>query len=84
MTQLTLYKGEGISLSPQYAEGRVPSDYIRIIADEGKALSDGERITDCVDIKLSELNKWYEIETPQEEEEIPDSEALSIIMGENV
>lgn len=56
----------------------------RIIADEGKALTDGtDFTTPCIDV--DDISGWYEIDEPipePVEEEISDSEALAIITGE--
>lgn len=45
MIQKTLYTGNGASLSPVYAEGRTESKYIRLIAEEGKAITDGAEVS---------------------------------------
>lgn len=49
-------------------------DRVRIIADDGKALTNGETVTTCVDTDTAE--GWWEIDAPPEEtpEEIPEEE----------
>lgn len=78
MTQTTLYTGNGISLSPVYEEGRTQSAYVRLEADEGKVLQNGEIITSCVDVLDSDVSNWTEIDEPDD----PDAEELlSILLG---
>lgn len=84
MRTIVLYSGMGASLTPLYVEGRTRSAYIRLVADEGKAITNGIKTADCIDILSADVENWYEIDAPQEEEEISDSDALSIIIGEEV
>lgn len=81
MKQVTLYTGGGVSLSPIYKEGRTISNYVRIVADNGKVLTDGEYIVYSVDVLSADINKWEEIDEPTEEEPTAE-ELLNIIMGE--
>lgn len=76
MRQITLYTGEGASLTPQYIEGRIQSQYVRLVADEGKVVTDGERSSECVDVLVSTINDWSEIDAPEPEEE-PTEEELA-------
>ena len=81
MTQMTLYTGNGVSLSPQNAEGRTISEYVRLMADGGMGITDGVTITNCIDTLTPEF--WADCELPPEPEndELTDSEALEIITG---
>lgn len=74
MRQIILYTGEGASLTPQYIEGRTQSRYVRLVADEGKMLFNGTVSTDCIDILLSDLSNWDEIEYIEPEIEPTDEE----------
>lgn len=56
-------------------------DYVRLIADEGKALTDGTSEWNCVDALPDEVGKWSEIDAPATDEPISDTEALEIITG---
>lgn len=57
-------------------------DYVRLTADEGKALTDGTSEWNCVDVLPEDVDKWGEIDAPApEDEEISDTEALNIITG---
>jgi hypothetical protein len=69
MIQKPLYTGNGVSLSPVYAEWRTESRYVRLIADEGRAITDGETVTVCVDVLKTETDKWADCDLPPEEEE---------------
>lgn len=65
MIQKTLYTGNGVSLSPIWAEGRTESRYVRLIADEGRAITDGETVTVCVDVLAEDAQKWTDCELPE-------------------
>ena len=43
--------------------------YVRLIADEGKALTDGTSEWNCVDVLPEDVGKWSEIDAP-----VPDNE----------
>lgn len=91
MQKITLYKyaraDGGTTVSPIKPDCEYTEMY-RLIADEGKVLTDGEITTTCTD--TTEPSKWQEVDEPTEEEgEIPeghisDTEALKIITGETV
>ena len=65
MIQKTLYTGNGVSLSPIFEEGRTESHYVRLIADDDKAITDGTTITVCVDVLKSDADKWMDCELPE-------------------
>lgn len=67
MQTITLYRytrpDGGISVSPikpnvEYTE------MVRLVADEGKALTDGTNITTCTDVSSAE--GWTEIDAPKD------------------
>ena len=70
MQIITLYKyerdGGGISVSPEKPDKPHTLLY-RIVADEGKALTNGETITPCVDVDSTD--GWDEIDAPDDKEE---------------
>lgn len=68
MTIQKLYTGGGVSLSPVNAEGRKPSQYVRLIADEGMAITNGSTVTTCADVPAAEIGNWTDCEAPFEEE----------------
>ena len=82
MTQMTLYTGGGVSLSPVRAEGRTESDYVRLIADEGMMLVNGERSTLCVDVLRTDAADWQEVGYDEPDPDLDGAEALAILLGE--
>lgn len=82
MTRITLYTGNGVSLSPQNADGRQMSDYVRLIADEGKGITDGKTTTTCVDVFAENVGLWSDCELPEDDEAtIEDYEAALVELG---
>lgn len=64
-----------------YGDG-TENDYVRLTADEGKALTEGTSEWNCVDVLPKDVDKWSEIDAPApEDDEISDTEALNIITG---
>ena len=73
----TLYKtirpDGGITVSPNRPESGEYTEMIRLIADEGKLLTqNGNDTTPCVDVESYE--GWYEVDAPEEETEIFETE----------
>ncbi len=56
-------------------------DYVRLIADEGKVLTNGANEWNCVDVLPEDVGKWSEIDASTTDEPISDTEALQIITG---
>lgn len=85
MTQMVLYTGNGVTLSPLYAEGRTQSRYIRLIADTGKGITNGEMILACVNALRDEISNWADCELPSRGEQLSETEqkalAYDILMG---
>lgn len=69
MTQKPLYTGNGVSLSPINAEGRRLSRYVRLIADDEKAITNGVVVTTCTDVLAENVTSWADCELPPEEAE---------------
>lgn len=69
MQKITLYKytraDGGTTVSPVKPECEY-TEMVRLVADEGKALTNGETVTSCVDTDSAE--GWTEIDAPEEEE----------------
>lgn len=65
----TLYRyereGGGVTVSLNRPSVPYTTSY-RLIADEGKVLTDGKRVVSCIDTDT--LYQWTEIDTPKEEE----------------
>ena len=68
MIQKTLYTGNGVSLSPNWEEGRTESHYVRLIAYEDRAITDGVIVTLCVDVLAVDACNWTDCELPPEED----------------
>lgn len=85
MIQKILYTGNGVSLSPVYAEGRTESKYVRLIAYDGMAITNGTAVTVCVDVPKENAYFWTDCELPPEEPGLTETEqkarAYDIIMG---
>lgn len=75
MIQKPLYTGNGVSLSPILAEGRTESRYVRLIADEGMAITNGDTVTDCVYLLADDVQNWRDCEMPPAEESEEATEA---------
>lgn len=72
----------GISVSVMKPDVEYTYRY-RLIADEGKAITDGTTTATCVDVEIP--NGWTEIEAPEEDIGLNDesqyAEAGKILMG---
>lgn len=68
MKTIPLYKYErpegGLTMSPVKPENTPFTEEVRLVADEGKALTkDGANLTPCVDVETAE--GWYEVDNPE-------------------
>lgn len=66
MNTITLYTGNGVSLSPN-PTGRTESDYVRLIADDGKMLTNGFDSAYCIDVNKSNVSEWIEVSDDTDE-----------------
>ncbi len=80
MIQKKLFQGNGVSLTPVYTVGRRESAYVRLIAEENMAITDGVTVSTCADVRISDTERWADCD-PAEQEELTDREALAIILG---
>lgn len=69
MKKKQLYKSDSVYLTEHPGEGCTESRYVRLIADEGMAITNGETVTVCVDVLADDAHKWTDCEMPPEEEE---------------
>lgn len=71
MKTVSLYRykveGEGVYISPQKPSSEYTTLF-RLIADEGKVLTDGNTQTPCVDTE--DAGAWREIDAPAEKEQV--------------
>ena len=73
MQTVTLYRYKradgGYSVSPNRPEGEYETR-VRLIADEGKALTDGNVVTECADVMST--YGWWEIDAPDDGDKMSD------------
>ena len=82
MTTVTLYTGGGVSFSPLSGEGRTVSACVRLVADEGRGITDGQRVLFVTDVRKEEAGSWYDCDAPEEPETDPTAEeAIEILFG---
>lgn len=72
MERIILYT-DGDSLSPTEHNGWKTAEFVRLIADDGKAITDGISITDRID--TTHPDNWADCNQP--EEELTAEEALA-------
>lgn len=71
----TVREDGGVTVSPNRPESGDFTEMLRLIADEGKLLTqDGEVTCPCADVESAE--GWYEVDAPEEETEIFETEVL--------
>ena len=58
----------GTTVTPEMPTGMEYTLMYRLIADDGKILTNGETETCCVDVKAADVSKWTEIDAPEPEE----------------
>lgn len=69
MKKVKLYRyigKNGIITTPILLEGTKVYEMFTLIASEGKALTDGEKVRDTVTIFADELDQWSEIDKIEE------------------
>ena len=63
----------GMTVTPvRPSEAGFRTDYVRLVADDGKIITDGEIVTCCVDVHTDDAGRWTELA----EEPIAEDEAL--------
>lgn len=67
MKKEVLYKGNNIYFTTQNVTGMSEANYIRLTADEGKAITDGENVTQVADVSKENANNWADCEKPNDE-----------------
>ena len=75
----TLYKtvrpDGGVTVSPYKPESEEYTEMLRLIADDGKLLTqDGQVTSPCTDVETAD--GWYEVDAPEEEAEIFETEVI--------
>ena len=72
MKQIELYTGGGVTLSPDPGNGRRLSPYVRLEAENGKGITNGDRITECVAVKATDVDMWSDCDMPDTVDEPTD------------
>ena len=63
----TIRPDGGVTVSPDKPESEEYTEMLRLIADEGKLLTqDGEVTCPCADVETAD--GWFEVDAPEEEE----------------
>lgn len=75
MKTVTLYSGSGVSLSPVNDIGRVVAKYVRLIAEDGMAITNGKIVTECADVLVASVPDWTDCE-PIDTEEATEADYL--------
>ena len=82
MKKITLYTGGNTSLSPESGAGRRVSTYVRLVAEDGRGITNGIVTTMCADVKAADVTNWKDCDAPNPEAaDIPAEDALNIITG---
>lgn len=84
MQTITLYRytrpDGGVTVSPEQPdEGTAYELRYRLIADEGRSLTNGEIFTQCTDTATPDA--WQEVADGDDEDELSDAAALNILLG---
>ena len=84
MQTITLYRytrpDGGVTVSPEQPdEGTAYELRYRLIADEGRSLTNGEVFTQCTDTATPDA--WQEVVGGDDTEELSDAAALNILLG---
>ena len=68
-----------------YTLATIKADYTmtRLVADDGKSLTDGKVTVDCIDIPTADIPKWSEVVKPPDPPDPMDAEAeLPLVKAE--
>lgn len=84
MQTITLYRytrqDGGVTVSPEQPdEGTAYELRYRLIADDGRSLTNGEVFTQCTDTATPDA--WQEVVGGDDTEELSDTAALNILLG---
>lgn len=85
MIEMKLYTGGGMSFSPVQKDGSIESDYVRLVADDGYAITNGEDVTTVIDVLKADALDWTDCDLPpippDTDPEVDDSELAEILLG---
>jgi hypothetical protein len=66
MKQMILYKKAGAYSYSPINDGGEPSGLVRLIPDEGMALTNGVDTVSAIDVRSEDIPKWSEVIAPPE------------------
>lgn len=85
MTIMPLYTSDTASLSPRKDGSAVESDYVRLVADAGYAITDGEVVVCVIDVHKDDASRWNDCPPipvpPTPEPEPTAEEVVDILLG---
>lgn len=76
-----LWVGKGVSRTLSYEEGMTDSGYVRIFADDGRAITDGSIVAVCIDRPAQDIPLWSDCEPEDEDATAGDYEAALAEVG---
>lgn len=84
MQTITLYRytrpDGGVTVSPEQPDEETAYELrYRLIADEGRSLTNGEVFTQCTDTATPDA--WQEVADGDDTDELSDTAALNILLG---
>lgn len=57
----------GMTVTPvRPSEAGFRTDYVRLVADDGKAITDGEIVACCIDVRADDADGWTDCDGPEE------------------
>ena len=57
----------GMTVTPvRPSEAGFRTDYVRLVADDGKAITDGEIVACCIDVRADGPGGWTDCDGPEE------------------
>lgn len=83
MVKKPLYIGSEVSLTLYNSEECILSPFVRLIADENMAITNGEIVTTCIDVFAEETDRWIDCEYTENDEptDVEYTEAGKILLG---
>ena len=57
----------GMTVTPvRPSEAGFRTDYVRLVADDGKAITDGKIVACCIDVRADDAGGWTDCDGPEE------------------
>ena len=85
MIEMKLCTGGGMSFAPVQKDGSIESDYVRLVADDGYAITNGEDVVTVIDVPKRDVQNWTDCDLPpipiDTDPEVDGSELAAILLG---